>query len=297
MKTACSDPTVPVENDVCIGFSGLTLRFRFPTAITLPKYFEALQIPDPGAVDEEYELCLLTSPLELPDAPTHDEAGIFIYAWRDGLLRVHRPLTAADGCQVACFLSPSGKNKLYYPASRWAFYANGLHCQHLLGAEAMLLRHNAFLLHSSVVSLNGRAVLFSGPSGAGKSTMASLWAEYLGAQILNGDRCLVMERPDGFYGGGSLWCGTSGILRPEQAPIAGIILLNKAPENRLERLGIQGFAPLFSQTTVNSWDSGFMSKIMDLYTRLLDQAPVYRLHCRPDEAAVLLVYNELGFNG
>ena len=102
-----------------------------------------------------------------------------------------------------------------------------------------------------------------------------------------------MKKADGFYGGGSLWCGTSGIYRREQSPIAGIFLVHKAPENRVVRLGFDAFAPLFSQTIVNSWDPDFMAKVSSLYAELLSQVPVYRLDCRPDKGAVQVAYDTL----
>ena len=164
---------------------------------------------------------------------------------------------------------------------------------HLLAGEAMLLNQNAFLLHSSLVMVEGKTILFSGPSGAGKSTQANLWAEFAGAEILNGDRTVIMKKEDGFYGGGSLWSGTSGIYRPEQAPIAGIILIKKGPREQIRRLGFEAFVPLFSQTTLNSWDPDFMSKVSELYAELLAQVPVYELECRPCAEAVALTYKTL----
>lgn len=274
---------------VCLNFSGITIRFCFPSPPVLSEPFLALQCEDPGVVNEEFEVRLLTQPLLPNGAPVYSDANVTIYSVRAGWLRIYSPLTAADGCQVACLLCPDGKNILYYPASKWDFYASPLCCFHLIGCEILLLRHNAFLLHSSVVMYQGRAILFSGPPFAGKSTQADLWVRHLGAEVINGDRCVVMERNGIFYGGGSPWAGTSGIYRPEQLPIAGIFLVNKASENSVQRLGISAFAPLFTQTIVNSWDFSFMDKLTLLYERLLQQVPVYCLNCRPDEEAVQLV--------
>ncbi len=278
---------------VSISFSGLTLRFRFPEPVQLPQELLALQCPDCLEADVEFEVCLLDAPLRPDGFVCTADGEIEIYKLNEGWLRIFPALTWTDGCQVACLLPFNGKNKLYYPAARWDFYAAELHLLHLIGAEVWLLQHNAFLLHSSVVTVEGKAILFSGPSGAGKSTQADLWAQYRGAEILNGDRCLILEQDGIFYGGGSPWCGTSGIRKPGKAPIAGIFLVEKAPENRLERLGLQAFLPLFTQTVVNSWDETFMARITALFGRLLAQIPVYRLYCRPEEAAVSLVYNEL----
>lgn len=278
---------------VCIRFSGLTFRFLFPNPIRLPEAFTALQCEDSETPDEEFEIRLLTEPL-VPDAPLFcNQTGTHLYHTQEGWLRIYTPLIAENGCQVACLLRPNGKNVLYYPASRWDYFSDSLHCTHLIAGEALLLRHNAFLLHSSVVLHDGKIILFSGPSGAGKSTQAQLWETHLGAKVINGDRCVIMKKEDGFYGGGSLWSGTSGIYHPDQAPIAGIFLVNQNPENSLVPLGAAAFAPLFAQTTINSWDASFMESITDLMAELLSQVPVYRLNCRPDEDAVRLVHHTL----
>lgn len=278
---------------VCIRFSGLTFRFLFPEEIPLPDGFEALLCEDPGQVDEQFEIRLLAGPLVPEGAPVASYAGTAIYRTKKGWLRIYSPLIAEDGCQVACLLCPDGKNILYYPASRWGFYSAGLRLAHLVAGEVLLLRHDAFLLHSSLVMMDGKTVLFSGPSGAGKSTQARLWEAHLGAKVLNGDRTVIMDREGTFYGGGSIWCGTSGIYHPEQAPIAGIFLVNQAPENSVRRLGFQAFKPLMTQITVNSWDSAFMEKVTELLARLMETVPIYQLNCRPDADAARLGYQTL----
>ena len=206
---------------------------------------------------------------------------------------MYLPLIAKDGCQVACLLRPNGKNTLYYPASQWHRYASPLRCLHLIGAETLLLRRDALLLHSSVVYKNGKTVLFSGPSGAGKSTHADLWKKHLGARVINGDRCVIMRTADGFIGSGSPWAGTSGIFHDIQAPIAGIFLVTQAVENRVERLGFSAFPALFSQTITNSWDEEFMEHITTLFQQLLLEIPVYALYCRPDVEAAQLAHDTI----
>lgn len=277
----------------CVCFSGITIRFVLPASGKLPDEFAGLLCTDPGSPEAEFKVELLTTPLRPPEPPVSVEHGTRIYQTPEGWLRVYSALIAADGCQVACLLRPDGRNTLYYPASMWDHYSTPLRCAHLIGGESLLLRHDAFLLHSSVVQINGKSVLFSGPSCAGKSTQAELWRRHLGADVLNGDRCVVMKKTDGFYGGGSLWCGTSGIYRREQSPIAGVFLVNKAASNQVVRLGFDAFRSLFSQTIVNSWDPDFMKKITTLYVAFLSQVPVYRLDCRPDKGAVQVAYDTL----
>lgn len=237
-------------------------------------------------MDAQYTVRLLERPLTLPASPDHIHRDTKLYRTEEGWLRVYTPLITEDGLQVACLLRPNGDNELYYPAPMWDFYSAPLRCTHLIAVETLLLRRDAFLLHSSVVSFRGKAVLFSGAAFAGKSTQAALWEKHLGARIINGDRCVIRRTENGFIGSGSPWAGTSGIYRDEQAPIAGIFLVRQAPENRVQRLGFAAFAPLFTQTLVNSWDQDFMEHITELFQQLLSQVPVYALYCRPDEGAV-----------
>ena len=277
----------------CINFSGITIRFVLPAPAELSNELVDLICKEKGDPDVEYEIHLLRHPLCPTSEPYHNAQGTYIYQTDEVWLRIYPLRRAEDGCQVACLLRPNGKNILYYPEVLWHHYASPLHCCHLIAIESLLLQHNAFLLHSSVVALNGKTVLFSGPSGAGKSTQAELWAKYLGADILNGDRCVIMKKGGGFYGGGSPLAGHSCIYRKEQAPIAGIFLVNKSDKNRIQRLGGSAFAPLFSQVLINSWDHPFMESITSLFQEMLSQVPVYQLDCRADEESVYTAYHTL----
>ena len=274
-----------------ICFSGLTLRFTQPRIpFALSEAFSSLLCHDELEPDAEYEIVLLDTPLEPAVPPHHSYCGIDLYQLDEGWLRIHPLQRSKNGCQVACLLRPSRRHTLYYPLALWEHYATPLYCAHLMGIETVLLRNNAFLLHSSVVMLDGKAVLFFGPSGIGKSTQARLWQEHLGAQILNGDRCVVMQKVDGFYGGGSPLAGNSGIYRREQAPISAIFLLEQADHCRVTKMGISALTSMLEQTLLNSWDRDFMERLMQLYQLLLAQVPVYQLSCTPDKAAVDLAY-------
>ena len=155
------------------------------------------------------------------------------------------------------------------------------------------MRRDALLLHSSVVEINGYTILFSGPSEIGKSTQAGLWKKYLGAEVINGDRCVIRRKDGVFWGSGSPWCGSSGIYQQKQAPIKGIFILKRASQNSVRRLGIEAFKSMFHQCIVNTWDTDFMKKISDLLIELLAECPVYELACRPEKEAVELAYHTL----
>ena len=281
------------EFTFCLEISGIKIRFILPTELTLPDNFEPFLCPDTHNPDEEYRLELLTSPLE-PGVPlVHQEGETHIYQTDRGWLHIYPSLGDDAGCQVACLFCPDGRHTLYYPASRWDYYSKTWRSGHLICGERFLLRHDAFLLHSSLVGIHGKAVLFSGPSGAGKSTMAELWRTHVGAEVLNGDRTVIQKRGDSFTAAGSMWAGSSQIYRRDILPLAGIFLVTQSKENRVEKLGFEAFIPLFSQTILNSWDPEFMSRISAIFSEFLDKIPVYRLHCRPDQEAVELAYQTI----
>ena len=282
-----------VSGAFTISFSGITVRFIPQAPVTLGNEFLHLMCDDDAIPDVEYEIRPLTAPLRPSVAPVYDNHGTMIYRIEEGWLRIYPMLQSKDGCQVACLLRFDGKNVMYYPESLWDHYTCPIKCVTLIAMESVLLRHNAMLLHSSVVHINGKAILFSGPSCVGKSTQAALWEQYAGAQILNGDRCVIRNIDGTFYGGGSPLAGSSGIYHKEYYPIAGIFLLEQAPENNVTRVLSAAFSPLLSQTLVNSWDTEFMNEISRLYQQLLMQVPVYKLRCRPDEGAVRVAYQTI----
>ena len=276
-----------------IRFSGITVGFRLPEPIRLPRHFALLQCEDVAQPDECYQLELLTSPLVPTEPMVRSEGEARIYHTEKGWLHIYPALGDGDGCQVACLFCPEGSHTIYYPASRWEEYSRVWNCTHLICGEQLLLKHDAFLLHSSVVFHEGKAVLFSGPSGAGKSTQAQLWQEYLGSPIINGDRTVIRKSPDGFLAGGSMWSGSSDIFCPDQAPIAGICLVEHGSENHIQKLGFEAFKPLLMQTLVNSWDPEFMEQVVTLLSEVMERIPIYRLSCRPDQASVELVRDAL----
>ena len=159
-----------------------------------------------------------------------------------------------------------------------------------IGMETLLLQHKGLLLHASLIKYNDRAIAFTGPSGVGKSTQAALWENHLGAKILNGDRAALRDTAEGWTAFGSPYAGTSGIYKNANAPLAAVVVLRQAEENRLCRLGdMEAFQFLYPELSVHRWDKAFVAAATDLCLQMLKKIPVYMLECRPEEDAVLLL--------
>ena len=164
-----------------------------------------------------------------------------------------------------------------------------------IGMETLLQQHQGLLLHASLIKYAGKAIAFTGPSGIGKSTQAGIWERFLDAKIINGDRAALRKEAAGWIGYGSPYAGTSGIYRNDSAPLAAMVLLRQAEENRLTRLGqTEAFRQLYPELTIHHWDKRFVEKATDLCLQLLAEVPVYLLECRPEESAALLVKKGLG---
>lgn len=273
--------------------AGISFRFEAEFPMEIPAEFRPF--PFSGeTIQETFTISSISQPISFALPPVFSSTRLNVYQTDDGIAREFPAIHDADGCKAVCVLRKNGKNSLFFPQTLLERFQNQCTLSLLLGAEAIFLRHDCLLLHSSVVELQGKTLLFCGAPGIGKSTQAGLWEQYLGARIINGDRCVIARRDSGFFGCGSPYSGSSGILSNREAPIGAIVLLGQAEENRLHRLSpSEAFRRIFRELTVNTWDSEFMEHCLSLLTQLVQTLPVYELHCRPDEEAVLLTKKEI----
>lgn len=158
-----------------------------------------------------------------------------------------------------------------------------------IGMETLLLQHFGLLLHASLIKIDGKAIAFAGPSGIGKSTQADLWQQHFGAQIINGDRAALRKTADSWTAYGCPYAGTSGIYKNDSAPLAAIVFLSQAAENRLQQLTpAKAFRHLYPELSIHHWDKHFVAQATDIALSLLAEVPVYWLECRPDQSAAVL---------
>lgn len=171
------------------------------------------------------------------------------------------------------------------------------------------LERRAVAVHSSVISLNGRAVLFLGESGTGKSTHTRLWREHIpGARLLNDDSPIIRIAPEPVAEAavtsaaetpsarhrvlacGSPWSGKTPCYRNVSNPIAGIVRLSQAPQNRIRRLRpIEAIGALLPSCPPSfAYDERLEDAICRLVSGIVAQVPVYHLECLPDAAAAYL---------
>lgn len=156
-------------------------------------------------------------------------------------------------------------------------------------AQAALM-HSAVSLHSSVVLDAGRAVMFMGSSGTGKSTHSRLWIENIeGVGLLNDDNPIVRIINGGPVAYGSPWSGKTPCYRNESAPVAAMVRLVQAPENRFERKhDVEAFSLLLPGCSVLKSDDSLYGSLCDTLVALTEMVCVGEMRCLPDKEAALI---------
>lgn len=157
----------------------------------------------------------------------------------------------------------------------------------LLPMKQLLSHFMVFLLHSSRISVNGRAILFTAPSQTGKTTQARLWQEYAGAEIAGNDRTLLWEEGGRMMTGGYPVDGSSPVYSSERIPLGAVVVLRQGKENQVHRLlAALAVRLLMEQTALDAWNPEERAAAQQFWLDLLEHCPVYQLECRPDADAV-----------
>lgn len=159
-------------------------------------------------------------------------------------------------------------------------------------AAMALLDRDAFVLHASVVALDGEGYGFLAPSGVGKTTQTRLWQRHFGSRlrVINGDKPLIRMESGGFLAYGTPWQGKENLGCNASVPLKALFLLNRsdtpgaAParqEQVVERLFRQLLLPREPERMV---------RLLNLADKLVGTVPFYELNCDMTETSVLCAY-------
>ena len=157
-----------------------------------------------------------------------------------------------------------------------------------------MLKCDVFLMHASVIEVDGEGYAFLAHSGTGKTTQTRLWLEYFGARarVINGDKPLIRVMPDGtFVAYGTPWCGKEGMGCNASVPLKALFLLERSTVPTCEPAD-QEFSidRLFHQLLMPE-DPEQMMQLLDMVDKLVETVPCYRLRCDMTDASVVTAFN------
>lgn len=158
-----------------------------------------------------------------------------------------------------------------------------------------LIDFDGFLLHSSAISYDGKAYLFSADCGTGKSTHTRLWCEYLGDAVkkINDDKPAVRLIDGVFCAIGTPWSGKTAENENVTVPVGGVVLLERGKVNKIESADkVKAVMSLLRQTFFppKRENTDKMTSLMDKFIRAI---PVWRLECDMSEDAVKTSFEAL----
>lgn len=167
-----------------------------------------------------------------------------------------------------------------------------------LPMRAIFQHFGVLFLHAAQIEQDGCGILFTAPSGTGKTTQANLWVRHENARLICNDRTLLRKE-------GGIWRtygypvdGSTPVRSGKILPLACVVLLSQAEENRAERLPSgKAIARLMPQLVMDGWSAEARTRGMELLLELLQSIPVYHLACTPDTEAVACLKHQLKKDG
>lgn len=148
--------------------------------------------------------------------------------------------------------------------------------------------HNVFLMHSSLLSLNGDGFVFTAKSGTGKTTHSLLWKKYFGAEIINGDKPLYKYEDGVFYGYGTPYSGKEGFNVNCRVKIKAVTFLHQATKNSIRRLNaLEVIGKIFEQVHMPDGREE-KERVLALLDRFITDIPFYSFGCDISKDAACL---------
>lgn len=147
----------------------------------------------------------------------------------------------------------------------------------------ILARMGGMLMHAASTIRNGKAFVFTGVSGAGKTTISRLAPA--DATVLTDEISYLTRNGHGYIAHGTPFAGElAKVGENVRAPLAGLYLLQKGPENTLEPLRASvAVCSLMENVLFFAHDQELVGIVFESVCELVSRVPVYRLTFVPDQ--------------
>lgn len=159
-------------------------------------------------------------------------------------------------------------------------------------ANVLLEKYSTVLFHSSAISCDGKAYLFSAPSGTGKSTHTALLKKLLGDRVeyINDDKPFIRLNNGEFTVYGSPWRGKHQLGQNIGAPLKAIVKVCRGKENKVEKLDALSSLNLLLEQSYSYSDANATSILLDIINGMLGKIEFYKLYCNTDISSAKETY-------
>ena len=159
------------------------------------------------------------------------------------------------------------------------------------------LAHQVFVLHASVLEVDGEGYAFLAPSGTGKTTQTRLWLEYFGnrARVVNGDKPLVrmVKKEDTveFLAYGTPWRGKEGMGCNASVPLKAIFFVERALEPECVPASQEKCVDSLFRQLLLPENMEQMEQLLEMVDCLVETVPGYILRCNMKKESVKAAYD------
>ena len=153
--------------------------------------------------------------------------------------------------------------------------------------------YNIFLMHSSVVEVDGYAYAFTAKSGVGKSTHTALWLKNVpNARVLNGDKPLYRVEADGSITAfGTPWNGKENWGENISAPLAAVCFIERGEKNSVSPAEEGDVLNRLVHQLYLRGSRESINRQLLLMDALVRAVPYYVIACTISDEAALLAWN------
>lgn len=158
-----------------------------------------------------------------------------------------------------------------------------------------MIDHDTLLIHGAVIAVENKAYIFLAKSGVGKTTHIKNWRRMIpGSYVVNGDKPLINARSMIAYG--TPWCGKENLHTNTAVPLAGICILDRGEENRIEEISFREAFPKLLQQTFRPEDPVKTAKVLELLEQF-KKIPCYHLCCTKEPESAVVSYQKMNGEG
>lgn len=161
--------------------------------------------------------------------------------------------------------------------------------------EYFISSGKGLIFHSTAISVDDKAYLFTADSGVGKSTHASFWRELLGkrAVMINDDKPILTMEKGIVYANGTPWQGKHKLGNDLKVPVKAICLIERGTEDQIEPCSVSEMVITILRQTIRPESQEQMDKLFMLMEVMLEGVSLYKLKCTKNVSSAKLSFEKM----